>query len=281
MHDLPHAPIERLIDAALAEDLALGDVTSRLTVAAGREGTAEAVAKSPLVLAGLEIFAAVFRRVDPDLRVRLDRADGDRLVPADVPARIEGNLRSILAAERTALNLLQRLCGIATLTRRCVDAVLAGARARITDTRKTTPGLRLLERYAVRCGGGINHRSDLSGGILVKDNHVAACGSVGEAVRRALAGAGPTARVEVEVTDPAQVEEALAAGAAAILLDNMDPKATAEAVRRVAGRAVIEASGGIGPADVAAVAAAGVDFISIGALTHSAPAADISLEVRP
>ncbi|MBI5486641.1 MAG: carboxylating nicotinate-nucleotide diphosphorylase [Deltaproteobacteria bacterium] len=278
MIGIPRAVLERIIDVALAEDLGVGDVTGNLTVDADRRARAAAVAKSELVVAGLEAFRAAFLRLDGGIDVRPVAADAERASAGAVLAVVEGPARAVLAAERTALNFLQRLSGIATLTRRFVDAVPRGLSTRILDTRKTTPGLRALERYAVRCGGGLNHRSDLGGGILIKDNHIAACGAVGEAVRRALRGAGPTQRVEVEVTTLEQLDEALAAGARAVLLDNMAPERVAEAVGRVAGRAVIEASGGIRPEDVPALARAGVDFISAGALTHSAAAADISLE---
>ena len=278
MIDIPQAELERVVDAALAEDLGVGDLTASLTIEADRRAKAAAVAKADVVVAGLEVFATAFRRFDPATDVRLVVTDGERVGPGAVLAVVEGSARSVLAAERVALNFLQRLCGVATLTRRFVDTVPAGLSTRILDTRKTTPGLRALERYAVRCGGGVNHRSDLGGGILIKDNHIVACGSVGEAVRRAVRGAGPTQRVQVEVTTLEQLDEALAAGATAVLLDNMTPERVAEAVQRAAGRAVLEASGGIGPEEVPAYASAGVDFISAGALTHSAPAADISLE---
>ena len=281
MMGLPRDVVERVVDAALAEDLGLGDLTGRLTIDAERSGRASALAKSDVVLAGLDVFRLAFLRVDPATAVRLVAADGDRVAAGAPVAHVEGLVRSLLAAERVALNFLQRLSGVATLTRRFVDAVPPGAATRVLDTRKTTPGLRALERYAVRCGGGVNHRSDLAGGILIKDNHIAACGgSVGEAVRRALRGAGPTQRVEVEVTSLEQLDQAIAAGAHAVLLDNMTPARVAEAVRRAAGRVVTEASGGVRLEDVPALAAAGVDFVSSGALTHSAPAADISLEIE-
>lgn len=281
MTGIPQDVLERAVDLALEEDAALGDLTSRLTVDEATRARAGALAKSGLVVAGLEPFAAAFRRVDPAVVVELSAGDGDRARPGDVLARVTGPARSLLAAERVALNFLQRLSGVATLTRRYVDAVPAGAKTRILDTRKTTPGLRAFERHAVRCGGGVNHRSDLAGGILIKDNHIAACGgSVDAAVRRALAGAGPTQQVEVEVTTLEQLEEALSAGARAVLLDNMTPALVAEAVRRGAGRAALEVSGGVRLEQVAELARAGVDFISVGALTHSAAAADISLELE-
>jgi len=281
MSGFPSEAMEHVVDAALAEDFGRGDLTSRLTVEAERVGRAAALAKSELVVAGLDVFRAVFARVDPSVAVQLAAADGERAMPGSILARIDGRARSILAAERVALNLLQRLSGVATLTRRYVDAVPPGCATRILDTRKTTPGLRALERYAVRLGGGLNHRPDLAGGILIKDNHIAACGGqVAEAVRRALRGAGPTQRVEVEVTSLEQLAQAIDAGAHAVLLDNMPPDRVTEAVRQVAGRVVVEVSGGIKVSDVPALARAGVDFISLGALTHSAPAADISLELE-
>lgn len=281
MSGIPGNVLERAVDLALEEDVARGDLTGRLTVGEGTRARASALAKSALVVAGLEAFAAAFRRVDAAVVVEPLVADGATAQPGDVLARVAGPARSLLAAERVALNFLQRLSGVATLTRRYVEAVPPGCRTRILDTRKTTPGLRALERHAVRCGGGFNHRSDLAGGVLIKDNHIAACGgSVAEAVRRALAGAGPTQQVEVEVTTLEQLEEALAAGARAVLLDNMTPALVAEAARRAAGRATLEVSGGVRLEQVAEFARAGADHISVGALTHSAPAADISLELE-
>jgi nicotinate-nucleotide pyrophosphorylase (carboxylating) len=281
MAGFPSEAVEHVVDAALAEDCGRGDPTSRLTVEADQIGRAAALAKSEIVVAGLPVFRAVFVRVDPSVAVHFAAADGERAAPGSILARVDGPARSILAAERVALNLLQRLSGVATLTRRYVDAVPPGCTTRILDTRKTTPGLRALERYAVRQGGGLNHRPDLAGGILIKDNHIAACGGqVAEAVRRALRGAGPTQRVEVEVTSLEQLAQAIDAGAHAVLLDNMPPDRVAAAVRQVAGRVPIEVSGGIKVSDVPAFARAGVDFISVGALTHSAPAADISLELE-
>ena len=281
MTGIPQDVLERAVDLALEEDAALGDLTSRLTVDAATRARAGALAKSELVVAGLEPFATAFRRVDPAVVVELLTGDGARARPGDVLARVEGPARSLLAAERVALNFLQRLSGVATLTRRYVDAVPAGAKTRILDTRKTTPGLRAFERHAVRCGGGVNHRSDLAGGILIKDNHIAACGgSVGVAVRRALAGAGPTQQVEVEVTTLEQLDEALSAGARAVLLDNMTPALAAQAVQRAAGRAALEVSGGVRLEQVGEFARTGIDFISVGALTHSAVAADVSLELE-
>ena len=225
MIGIPQHLIDRAVDAALAEDVGLGDLTGTLTVEPDRRAKAAAVARSELVVAGLDVFRAAFLRFDPATVVQPLAADGERAARGTVLATVDGRARSVLAAERVALNFLQRLCGVATLTRRFVDAVPQGAKTRILDTRKTTPGLRAFERYAVRCGGGVNHRSDLGGGVLIKDNHLAACGgSVGEAVRRALRGTGPTQRVEAEVTSLEQLDEAMAAGAHAVLLDNMTPE---------------------------------------------------------
>jgi nicotinate-nucleotide pyrophosphorylase (carboxylating) len=269
--------VERLVHAALAEDLGAGDRTSESVVDGAATATAAVLLKEPGVVCGLSVVAAVFRAVDPDVRLVARATDGDRI--EDVPfelARIEGNARALLAAERTALNLLGRLSGIATLTRRYVDAV-AGTGAEILDTRKTTPGLRALEKHAVRCGGGRNHRSGLDDAVLIKDNHLRLAGSLAGAVERARQ-TGLAVEVECETLD--QVREALDAGADAILLDNMAPPTLREAVSVVRGRAPLEASGGVTLDTVRAIAETGVDFVSVGALTHSARSLDVSLEVR-
>ncbi|AEB12815.1 carboxylating nicotinate-nucleotide diphosphorylase [Marinithermus hydrothermalis] len=263
----------------LLEDVGHGDLTTQLTVPQDAQGQGVILAKEAGVLAGIEAARLVFHEVDPTLRFTALKADGDRLEPVQAVARIEGRLASILTAERLALNLLQRLSGIATLTRKYVEAV-AGTQARILDTRKTTPGLRALEKYAVRVGGGHNHRFGLFDGILIKDNHIAAAGGVRAAVTRARARAPHGLRVEVEVTTLAELEEALEAGADVILLDNMDLPTLRQAVARTAGRARLEASGGMTLERVRAVAETGVDFISVGALTHSAKALDLSLEIE-
>ncbi len=271
---------EGLIDLALAEDIGTGDVTSLATVPPGTHARAALVAKAEGVLSGVDVAGAVFRRVNPALDYRVRVGDGSRVRPGDRIAEVEGLAQGILAGERVALNLLQRLSGTATLTAAFVAAV-AGTEARIVDTRKTTPGLRALEKAAVRHGGGRNHRSGLADGILIKDNHLAAVGGadrVTRAVQRAMAVAPHTLRVEVEVTTLAEVEEAVAAGADTILLDNMDLPTMRQAVGLVAGRARLEASGGVRLETVRAIAETGVDLISVGALTHSAPALDISLE---
>ena len=276
-------PIDHaLIARALEEDIGFGDVTTLSTVPAERALTATIIARRAGVIAGLEVASAVFRAVDAALHIELLVSDGAAIAPDAQVARIEGSARSILTAERTALNFLGRLSGIATLTARCVAAI-AGSRAAIIDTRKTTPGLRALEKYAVRVGGGRNHRFGLDDGILIKDNHIAAAGGIGPAIAGARQGAPHLLKIEVECETLDQVREALAAGADVMLLDNMNVGQQREAValiRQHDARILIEASGNIGtnPERLAAVAATGVDFISLGALTHSAPNFDLSLE---
>jgi nicotinate-nucleotide pyrophosphorylase (carboxylating) len=268
--------LERVVAAALAEDVGSGDVTTEATVAPDAVGTAVLVTRAPGVVAGLDAVEAVFRALDPDVRVERHAADGDAL-PGPAPvATVSGSLRALLTGERTALNLLGRLSGIATLTRSYVDAV-AGTGVAILDTRKTTPGLRLLEKRAVASGGGRNHRFGLDDGVLVKDNHLAVAGSVATAVARLRAATELPIEVECDTLD--QVEEALAAGADALLLDNMGLEDLRLAVALARGRARLEASGGVTLETVRAVAETGVDEISIGALTHSAPALDVSLEL--
>jgi nicotinate-nucleotide pyrophosphorylase (carboxylating) len=272
--------VHRLIELALEEDLGRGDVTSEALIPPDREAEGEVLVKARGVIAGLEVAAAVFRAVDPTLAWEALARDGEAVSPGQVVARVSGRARSILAAERTALNFLQRLSGIATLTARYVEA-LRGTRARLTDTRKTTPGWRYLEKMAVRAGGGHSHRLDLAGGILIKDNHLALSGNDIPAAIRAVREQAPhTLRVEVEVTSLAGVEAALAAGAEVILLDNMSLEEMRRAVALVSGRALLEASGGITLETVRAVAETGVDLISSGAITHSATALDLSLEIR-
>ena len=271
-----------LIARALEEDIGFGDVTTLSTVPAERTLTATIISRQSGVIAGLDVAAEVFRAVDATLHIELLVADGAAVTPDTRVARIEGNARSILTAERTALNFLGRLSGIATLTARCVAAI-AGTNAAIIDTRKTTPGLRALEKYAVRVGGGRNHRFALDDGILIKDNHIAAAGGIGPAIAGAKKGAPHLLKIEVECETLEQVGEALAAGADVILLDNMNVGQQREAVaviRQHDARILIEASGNIGtnPERLAAVAATGVDVISLGALTHSAPNFDLSLE---
>ncbi|HEU4382345.1 MAG TPA: carboxylating nicotinate-nucleotide diphosphorylase [Anaeromyxobacteraceae bacterium] len=272
----PH--VERLIDLALEEDLGLGDATSEATIDAAARGRGRFLAKEDVVVAGTAVAARVFERLGASCR--FDVADGGRVARGDLFGEAQGPMRALLGAERTALNFLQRLSGVATLTRRSVEALAeGGGRTRLLDTRKTTPGWRRLEKDAVRAGGGTNHRLSLGDGILVKDNHVAACGGVAEAVRRARARGNAMLRVEVEATSLDQLEEAIRAGADIVLLDNMDDAALAEAVRRAGGRVLLEASGTMTLERLPRVAATGVDYVSMGAITHSARAVDLSFEV--
>ncbi|HAF69838.1 MAG: Nicotinate-nucleotide pyrophosphorylase [Acetothermia bacterium 64_32] len=266
-----------LIELALAEDVGEGDVTTLTTVPEGREGKGEIIANAHGIVCGLPIVAEVFRKVDKTIQVKSLTTDGEPVAPGAVVAEVSGPLRGILTAERTALNFLTHLSGIATLTARFVDLV-APYRAVILDTRKTTPGWRALEKYAVRCGGGRNHRMGLYDMVLIKDNHIAACGSLAEAVRRVQAS-GVSVPIEVEVRTLAELEEALSLGVDRILLDNMDIPTLREAVARARGKVELEASGGVTLENVAEIAACGVDYISIGALTHSAQALDFSLEI--
>lgn len=274
----PGTELDRLIATALAEDIGSGDVTSLAVVPEGAQAEAVLLAKQAGVIAGLPVAAAVFAAVDPDLRWQGLASDGVSVTEIPHPlAQVRGSARSILAAERLALNFVQQLSGVATLTARVVAA--AGPGIEVLDTRKTTPGLRWLERYAVRMGGGRNHRFGLSDGVLIKDNHVRAAGGVGEAVHQAKQRAPFGLRIEVECTTLTEVEQAVEAGAEIILLDNMPPGILQRAVQRIGGRARTEASGGITLENIAAVAATGVQAVSLGALTHSAPALDISLEI--
>jgi nicotinate-nucleotide pyrophosphorylase (carboxylating) len=270
--------VETLIGLALEEDLGRGDVTSEVIFDAVAPARGRIIAKEPLIVAGVDVAKAVFRRVDPEARFDAVVADGQAMVKGESVAQVAGTARAVLAAERTALNFLQRLSGVATLTRRFVDLV-AGTGAVICDTRKTAPGWRALDKLAVRAGGGANHRADLASGVLIKDNHILACGSVRAAVERARARAPHGLRVEVEVTDIAQIDDALSAGAEVVLLDNMTPAQVRAAVEKINKRAVIEVSGGINLETVRAFAEAGPDRISVGALTHSARAVDLSLEL--
>jgi nicotinate-nucleotide pyrophosphorylase (carboxylating) len=272
--------VDALVRATLAEDLAGGvDVTSTATVPADQLSTADFVARGEGVVAGLLVAEAVLAAVSSGSAAFEARAaDGDRVTRGDVLATVTGRTRDLLTGERTALNLLCHLSGVATLTRRWVDAV-AGTGAAVRDTRKTTPGLRALEKYAVRCGGGVNHRMALSDAALVKDNHVVAAGGVAPAFA-AVRAMWPGLPVEVEVDTLAELDEALSAGADLVLLDNMGPDLLRQAVARTAGRAQLEASGGLTLSTAAEVAATGVDFLSVGALTHSAPVLDIALDLR-
>jgi nicotinate-nucleotide pyrophosphorylase (carboxylating) len=274
---LPAAWIRTQVAAWLAEDLGTGDLTSEATIAASARAKAAIRAKQDLVLAGLPIAREVFHRIDPRVRFAALAGDGDFVPRGAVVARVSGRTRSLLAGERTALNALQHLSGIATLTRRYVLAV-AGTRAKVLDTRKTTPGLRLAEKYAVACGGGTNHRVGLFDAVLIKDNHVRAAGGIVSAIE-AAARRVPRRAIEVEVGTLSELREALAAGAGIVLLDNMPLARMRRAVAIAGGRALLEASGNVTLARVRAIAATGVDRISIGALTHSAPAADLHMKL--
>lgn len=269
--------IDQIIRNALQEDIGPGDLTTELTIEPGHESRARLIAKADGVVAGLPVFTRVFALLDPDVRIECKKNDGDIVTKGDILAVLSGSTHPILSGERVALNLLQRLSGIATMTRRCVDT-MASDHTHLVDTRKTTPGLRMLEKYAVRVGGGQNHRYNLSDCVLIKDNHIRAAGGITPAVQRARSGIGHTVKIEVEVETMEQLREALAAGADIIMLDNMDIAAMRQAVELVGGRAVTEASGNIGLSNIREVAATGVDVISMGALTHSAPALDISLK---
>jgi nicotinate-nucleotide pyrophosphorylase (carboxylating) len=277
---VPTAALDGVIDRALAEDVGRGDPTTEATISEHLETIASVILREPGIVCGLDVALAIVRRLDPEAEMDVLVAEGTKVesAPATV-ARIRASARAVLTAERTALNLLQRLSGIATATGRYVTAV-AGTGAEILDTRKTAPGLRELDKEAVACGGGTNHRPDLGAAILIKDNHVALAGGVAEAVRAARA-ARPDLHVQAEADTLEQVRDAIAAGADSILLDNMPPDRLREAVAVAAGRVRLEASGGITLETVRAVAETGVDAISIGALTHSVRALDISLEVHP
>jgi nicotinate-nucleotide pyrophosphorylase (carboxylating) len=269
--------IGRVIDAALAEDLGSGDVTTRATIPAGTRFRLVMKTRQDIVLAGIDIAAAVFRRLAPDAKIEILVRDGERAGRGAALARIEGPADALLTAERTALNIVQFMSGVATLTW-CYVERIAGTRAVLLDTRKTLPGFRALSKYATRMGGATNHRLRLDDGVLIKDNHVAVAGSVAEAVRRAkTANTGLDVRVECDTLD--QVREALAAGADSILLDNMPVAMLREAVRLVAGRVPLEASGGVTLENIRAIAETGVDFISTGKITQAAPAADIGLDI--
>ena len=275
--------VQALIDQALTEDQTFNDPTTGTIIPRDLGGSGVIRSKADGVLAGVEVALAVFRRVDPELRAEALMEDGSTIAPGDAVARVEGSAASILMAERPALNFLQRMSGIATDTSRYVK-VVEGSRSKIVDTRKTAPGLRYLDKYAVRAGGGGNHRMNLADGILVKDNHIAALASRGlslrETVKLALERASHTIKVEVEVTNLEELEEALDAGAHIIMLDNMSVEVMRRAVEIVNGRAVIEASGGINLDTVRAVAETGVDLISVGSLTHSVKALDLSLDLE-
>lgn len=276
---LDQLAVARAVEAALAEDLGrAGDVTSAAIIPAGAQARVAIVARKPGRLAGLQLAEAAFKAVEPAIFFHAERADGDRLEPGTVVARIEGPARAVLTGERTALNFLGHMSGVASLTAEFA-AKVAHTRARICDTRKTTPGLRVFEKYAVRCGGGANHRFGLDDAILIKDNHIAVAGGVEAALRAAKAHAGHLVKIEIEVDTLDQLDRVIAEGADAVLLDNMDPATLREAVARVSGRMVTEASGTVSLETVAAIAEAGVDLISVGRITHSAPTLDLGLDI--
>jgi len=273
--------VDRLIDLALEEDVGTGDRTTVATIPADATGAGRVLAKERLVLAGMPFFIRVFERVDPRVSVEQLVPEGTLVDPMTVVAEVRGPTRSLLVGERTALNILQRLCGVATLTRRFVDAV-AGTGARVCDTRKTTPGMRVMQKYAVTAGGGSNHRFGLDSGVLIKDNHIKACGGVTAAIERARAASPHLLKIEVEVKDLEELALAIDARADVILLDNMTTEAMADAVRRVqaSGLPILtEASGNLGLERLREVAETGVDLLSVGALTHSAVAADLSMKL--
>jgi nicotinate-nucleotide pyrophosphorylase (carboxylating) len=271
--------IDRIIENALQEDLGTGDLTTECVVSPNLKAYGDFVAKEALVLAGWPVVVRTFQQVSSEVILESPHRDGDEIPKGDAFARIEGPAASLLKGERVAINFLQRLSGIATLTRRFVEAV-AATKTAILDTRKTTPGLRILEKYAVRQGGGRNHRFGLFDGVLIKENHITAAGGVKEAVRRIRSRIDHLKKIEIEVTSFEELSLALEAGADVILLDNMNPDQAREAVERVGGRVPLEVSGGIRLDNVRAYALTGVDFVSVGALTHSVRAVDISLELR-
>jgi nicotinate-nucleotide pyrophosphorylase (carboxylating) len=280
---VPFQPLDpalyrEVVRRALAEDLGWGDVTTEATVPPELRAKGIILAKSPCVIAGLDVAAEVFLQLDPGCAFDRRKKDGDRCEPGDVVAEVRGAAAAMLTAERTALNFLQRLSGIATITRRFVDA--AGGKIVVLDTRKTTPTLRALEKYAVRAGSGTNHRAGLDDGILIKDNHIRLAGGVAEAVKR-MKDDDPEMPIEVEAQSLEQVDEALAAGVDCLLVDNLPADVIKEAVRRAQGRVKIEISGGVTLDRLPELAATGANYVSVGALTHSAPAADLSFELEP
>lgn len=272
--------IERIVRTALEEDLGAGDVTTLSIVPQDLRAGARIITREDGIIAGLDVAAAVFRVLDPAMRFAAEVSDGQRVAAGAVVASLEGLARAILSGERVALNFLQRLSGIATRTSEVAE-ILKYYKTRIVDTRKTTPGLRMLEKYAVRMGGGYNHRMGLADAVLIKDNHIAIAGGIKQAVLLARRGAAHTMRLEVETETLADVEEALEAGADIIMLDNMDLDTMRRAVEIIGGRALVEASGAITPERVLEIARAGVDYISMGCLTHSVRALDLTLEVGP
>lgn len=271
--------IQKIIQSALAEDIGPGDITTQATVSPKKKGRALAVAKDDFVVAGIEVFEATYKCIDKNIKVKKMTADGSRVKKGDVIAEVEGSLSGILQAERVSLNLFQRMCGIATQTAKYVDA-MRGTRAKILDTRKTAPGLRVLDKMAVRLGGGTNHRFGLYDAVLIKDNHIEAAGGITAAVAAQRKFMRKKLRIEVETKNLSEVQEALRCGVDIIMLDNMTNAAMKKAVNLIGGRALTEASGNVNLKRIASIAATGVDLISIGELTHSVRAADISLLVK-
>ena len=271
--------IKNIIKAALAEDIGTGDITTQATVSPESKGRAQAIAKDDFVVAGIDVFEKTFKCLDKNIKVTKLIKDGSRASSGDVIAEVAGSLSNILQAERVALNLLQRMCGIATLTSKYVEAV-HGIKVKILDTRKTMPGLRVLDKMAVRLGGGTNHRIGLYDGVLIKDNHIEAAGGIAAAVAAQRKHLKRRLKIEVETKNLEEVKEALACGVDIIMLDNMTNNAMKKAVDFIAGRALTEASGNVNLKRVREIAATGVDFISVGELTHSVRAADISLQVK-
>lgn len=271
--------VEKLIQLALEEDLGPGDITTELLVSKDQAGFAEILAKEDLVLAGSETVEMVFKRLDPATVVEFGFNDGDFINKGSVIAVVRGKLRTLLEGERTALNFLQRLCGIATHVRSYVSEIDASGKARLVDTRKTTPGWRALEKYAVRIGGAYNHRIGLYDGVLIKDNHIAVCGGVKKSIEMARNNAHHLLKIEVEVSNQIELDEAIEAGADVIMLDNMNDDEIAESVRKVGGRALVEVSGSVRKDRLAFLSSTGVDIISSGALTHQARSVDISMRI--
>ncbi len=269
----------QLIEMAFREDIGPGDITTDNLIASNLEGSGAVIAKEPLVLAGLNVAKQVFKKLDPQVRFKPLFEEGDAVNDAEVIVEIEGKLCALLKGERTALNFLQRLSGIATCVRSYVDEI-SGKAVRLVDTRKTTPGWRVLEKYAVRMGGAHNHRMGLYDGVLIKDNHIAAYGSLGGAIEHIRAHVSHLIKIEVEVSDLNQVEEAVAAGADIIMLDNMAVDQIKAAVKQIRGKAVVEVSGGVTKHNLRSLADTGVDIISVGALTHSARCVDISMRIK-
>lgn len=271
--------VTQIITMALNEDVGTGDITTETTIPADKTASGRFIAKEDMIICGIDVAELVFHTVDESISFSASFKDGDQVRKGDVIATVNGNARNVLTAERTSLNLMQRLTGIATRTHEAVRCV-EGTKAKITDTRKTTPGLRVLEKYAVRAGGGTNHRFNLADGILIKDNHIAVSGGIKNAVANARKAAPHTLKIEVEVETKEQLAEALEAGADIIMLDNMSNELMSECVKLIDGKALVEASGNMGDKDLYEVAKTGVDIISIGALTHTVRAADISLKFK-